>query len=1123
MVQSEMLDLCSSGERSGFRLSRFEVYNWGTFHNHVWSLELGGENALLTGDIGSGKSTFVDAITTLLVPPQKIVYNKAAGADSKERNLKSYVFGHYKSERGESGVSVRPVALRDQHCYSAILGRFYNRDLDRTVTLAQVFWIKDVQEQPGRLYVTADLPLSIAEHFAGFGSDIKELRKRLRGMTDVELCDSFPPYGAAYRRRFGIDNEQAVDLLNQTVSMKTVDNLTDFVRRHMLEAFPVESRITALVHHFDDLNRAHEAVLKAKDQITRLTPLIADCDALATLSAEVESLRASRGMLRAWFAFLKRALLEERTARLETELAALATRIESLVETLKTRLLERDDLKKAIAENGGDRIERIKVEISERQKEKDDRARRAESYNVLARTAGLAAALDEETFLANQRAVSSEKQAAENRQAEKQNAITERMVEFRQLAEQEQELKSEIQSLRQRRSNIPKRMLDLREELCRATGLAEEMLPFAGELLQVRPEEHDWEGAMERLLHQFGLSLLVPDAHYAALAQWVDRTHLGGRLVYYRTRGQQAAEHLDVPRASLVHKIAIKPDSTFYGWVDAEIRRRFNYICCDSLEMFRRERQAITRAGQIKGSGERHEKDDRYRIDDRSRFVLGWSNDAKIAALETQANQLGARLQKSSARIAALQTEHKALQDRLGILHQLSASQSFRDLDWKPLMVEIERLEAERRELEQGSDILRTLERQLADLERLLGESEQKLRKYREKNTLAGQKLEDDRAKLAECEGLLAATPEDAKAEEFPRLEAMRCEAIGEQTLTIESCDNRERDVRDWLQARIDAEDKKIARLTEQIVKAMQCYRSEYPLETQEADASIQAADEYRAMLKQLASDDLPRFEARFKELLNENTIREVANFQSQLYRERETIRERIERINKSLHEIDYNAGRYIVLEAEPNADAEIRDFQQDLRACTEGALTGSYDEEYSETKFLHVKRIIERFRGREGSAQLDKLWKEKVADVRQWFTFSASERWREDDREFEHYTDSGGKSGGQKEKLAYTVLAASLAYQFGLEWGMNRLRSFRFVVIDEAFGRGSDESARYGLELFKRLNLQLLIVTPLQKIHIIERFVASVGFVHNHEGRQSMLRNLTIEEYRAEREARSA
>jgi uncharacterized protein YPO0396 len=145
------------------------------------------------------------------------------------------------------------------------------------------------------------------------------------------------------------------------------------------------------------------------------------------------------------------------------------------------------------------------------------------------------------------------------------------------------------------------------------------------------------------------------------------------------------------------------------------------------------------------------------------------------------------------------------------------------------------------------------------------------------------------------------------------------------------------------------------------------------------------------------------------------------------------------------------------------------------------------------------------------------------VTDIRDWFTFSASERWREDDREHEHYTDSGGKSGGQKEKLAYTVLAASLAYQFGLDASRQNARTFRFVVIDEAFGRGSDESADYGLKLFQRLGLQLLVVTPLQKIHIIEPYIASVGFVHNEDGRLSMLRNLSIEEYRAERVARWA
>ncbi|MGM0517675.1 MAG: ATP-binding protein, partial [Pseudomonadota bacterium] len=78
-MQAPMLDFAASDEQAGFRLHGFEVLNWGTFDRRVWRLEPGGENVLVTGDIGSGKSTLVDAITTLLVPAQRITYNKAAG------------------------------------------------------------------------------------------------------------------------------------------------------------------------------------------------------------------------------------------------------------------------------------------------------------------------------------------------------------------------------------------------------------------------------------------------------------------------------------------------------------------------------------------------------------------------------------------------------------------------------------------------------------------------------------------------------------------------------------------------------------------------------------------------------------------------------------------------------------------------------------------------------------------------------------------------------------------------------------------------------------------------------------------------------------------------------------
>jgi len=135
---------------------------------------------------------------------------------------------------------------------------------------------------------------------------------------------------------------------------------------------------------------------------------------------------------------------------------------------------------------------------------------------------------------------------------------------------------------------------------------------------------------------------------------------------------------------------------------------------------------------------------------------------------------------------------------------------------------------------------------------------------------------------------------------------------------------------------------------------------------------------------------------------------------------------------------------------------------------------------------------------------------------VRNWFDFNASEKYLADNIEKEFYSGSSGKSGGQKEKLAYTIIASALAYQFGLKIGEPKSKSFRFAVIDEAFGKGSDSSAEYGLELFKKLNLQLLIVTPLQKIHVIENYINYVHFVSNTEGNNSELQNMTVEEYKA-------
>jgi uncharacterized protein YPO0396 len=165
----------------------------------------------------------------------QVVIDKAAGADSKERSLRSYVLGHYKSERHELSGTAKPVALRDHNTYSVVLAAFHNAGYDQTVTLALVFWMKELQGQPARFFVATNRALTIAADFAHFGPDIAGLRKRLRG-AGAKVFDSFPPYGAWFRRRFGLNEEldrqgAQVTRLAEQAEAQRADNGGDRIER----------------------------------------------------------------------------------------------------------------------------------------------------------------------------------------------------------------------------------------------------------------------------------------------------------------------------------------------------------------------------------------------------------------------------------------------------------------------------------------------------------------------------------------------------------------------------------------------------------------------------------------------------------------------------------------------------------------------------------------------------------------------------------------------------------------------------------------------------------------------------------------------------------------------------
>ncbi len=1104
---SNELDLAEG--RSGFRLDAVELYNWGTFGRAVWSFPFGGEDALVTGDIGSGKSTWVDAISTLLVPPQRITYNKAAGADRRERTDKSYVLGEYRNSRDEGAAYSKPVNLRDESCYSVILAVFVDVRSSRLLSLAQVRWLKSGEVQ--RVYATSGRRLSVLGDFKDFDGDGAALRKRLRSSPSTEAFDSFSDYSTAFRSSMGI-TEKALDLFNQTVSMKTIGDLDDFIRDHMLEPTGAFGKIDEMLKNFDNLRAAHDSVESSRRQRDALAPVHSEGREHATLAASMEDIRSMSQALPYYVLGQSVPLLEREAGRLALELDSTKAAIDGLAASLSERREDQSRLRSAIDNSeAGRRIVELEDQMERAGEERDRRRAQAAKYREPVERLGSTLPRDAAAFVAFRTTTLASLPGIDEERGRLDETRDARVVARVERNERLRGIDTELESLRQRTTSIPTQQSNIRRALAKAVGADEVELPFAGELIRVAEAERKWEGAAERILRPFALSVLVPERLYRAVSEYARSTRLDGKLVYFRVP-DSAGQAPRLSERSLARSLEVKPDAPFRPWIEAEIARRADYARCSSMEDFYREPDAVTAEGLVKAGRIRHEKDDRYSVADPRNFVLGWSNAEKIALLEHDRADAVLELDEAVSALAAADRAIAAAEARKTDIVEVLRFESFDDIDVDAAAARYRDLRSEREALERSSDQLAGLKAALdtavAEITRLQTESD----RLRDQAGGIRSRKEAREAELASARANLAALDGEDLAPWFIKLDSF----TSGSALSLDEAAAWQTAVRQRLDTRSSTLARKDSDLRSSLLKRMHDFLAAFPERSAELAAGIDFLPDYDSLLERIERDDLPSFESRFRALLRESTLRDIALFQTDLENDAHTIRSAIETINTSLERIEYNPGTFISLAAERCEDQDVREFRSEMRRCLENTV-GEADL-YSEEKFIRVKNLLARFAG---SDTTDRAWTEHVTDARSWFTFTASERWKEDGAEKEFYSSSSGKSGGQKEKLAYTILASALAYQYG-RGRRSAPGGFRLVVIDEAFGRGSEESTRYGLRLFSSLDLQLILVTPLQKIGVIEGSVATIHFIANPGGAASEVRSLGIRDYEEEKAARA-
>lgn len=1131
-----MLSLFStSSDKAGFRLQYMEVYNWGTFDEKVFRINPQGNNSLLTGANASGKSTYIDALLTLMVPTKRDrFYNQSSGVEKKgDRTEETYVLGHYGNIQEEGKTSTSTQKLRNTSTYSVILAHFKNTD-EKKITLFQVRWFSNNELR--RQFGIAHVPLEIEKDFSEFdgkGNWKKRLDKLYNSnmsKRQIEFMDGPTAYAERMSNLFGMRSINALSLFNQVVGVKVLEDLDEFVRTNMLEEYTEngknsEEAFIELKESFLTLMDAKTNIEKAKEQIKQLTPINDLANKLNKIQENLKELGQSKETAVYWFAKKGVDLGEKELEKSKAELQKLNDELIKLREKETDLKSQETDLTVQIkSDEVGNQIEKLKTEISRLEKSKTLRSGKLEEYNSIAQKINLSTNPSEETFVYNREIAKQLKQSTQQNiddESESLRALKNREDE---LTESTNELVNTIQTLQKNKNNIAGRVADIREEIIANIGATKEEIPFIGELIKVKEDELVWESSIEKVLHNFALRLIVPPKYYSKVNQYVNNNDLRGRIRYDKYEQQdylKCMRQKDINENSLVNKIEIKPNTQYDEWIENYLEAQFNFTCVDNLSEFERHSEmAITQNGLIKFRKGKHEKDDRPHISRKENYVLGWDNKDKIAALKKELSNLQNQQTENKRAIISKNSEITNLGTFKDECHNLfSKFDKYDDIDWQSYARDIQEKTGQKEDLEKTNDRVKKLQEHLKNVQEKLKQvseveianKSRDIYKAEEKQNDIEKSIQENKVIFESLGNIDTSAFESQNPNllniEYVNFEASRKNFQDENSREIAELNIQKQQCEREVSIKINA----FKQPSEIITNKFKDWRSD--VNALPESTHLEFISEYQKFLERLKKDNLPKFEKKFNDYLQETITNKVGDFRMFFENWSDTIKENIRHLNDSLKAIDFKNSpkTYIQLVAPNKINDEVKEF----RRLLEEAVPNVYQMEKTiDGREYHFNNHIHPF-----IEKLDKEdWRKKVMDVRSWFNYKAEEFYKETDQKFKTYEAMGQLSGGEKAQLTYTILGSAIAYQFGLTKEGLQSNSFRFIAIDEAFKAQDEDKARYLVTLCKQLHLQLLVVTPSDNIHIVENDISFVHYVERKEERHSWLYDMPIKQFQEQK-----
>lgn len=1091
-----------------WRLNRVEVLNWGTFQGHH-GVDVARKGFLLTGHSGSGKSSLVDAIAAVLTPRGKLHFNAAAqdtSARGEDRSLASYIRGAWRRSADEESGEVTSDYLRPGATFSGILLRYGNGlpgAEGKPLLLLKLYHLRrgsNTSADVSELNLLLNEEASLADFIEQLRSGIETRRIKAAWPQALIVTDKHSAFASRFCRALGISGANGVLLLHKTQSAKSLGSLDDLFRSFMLDKPTTFTLAENALSQFAELSEAHRLVVEARNQVKQLGLLeepIAVFEENMALAAEADSLGTALPVFKDGWR-LKLALDAQKTA----EASVHSTHHQALMAADQVGELEKALAlaQRQVDRQGGDALaaQREWIGLAKAQ-ELDIRRRRAELEARLKKINISFPATFEDlgelraTLAQEQAGYAAVKQASDGVIL----AIHEKLAAAR---TRMRALEGELRSLHQRRSNLDDRLIRARALIAQTAGLPVSAFPFAGELLEVRKDFGEWTGAIERVLRPLATVMLVPQTHLAKVREAVDGVHLGTRLVFEAVPQRSEPPRPAGSQRSLVHRVEVA-DSPMAPWLNSMLARSYDYECVDSAAELAAGNQAVTRAGQVKRSATRHEKDDRHRVDDRSQWVLGFDNQEKI-------EHFTGLVQSARAEVLACERELDVRQGEINAAKtRIDALAALQDLQWPD--VDVTAAAALRQHREEGLVQLLAASGDLQAAEDAAAEAHRRV---------AAAKVAEDgcRNEAAEAKAVLRGI-QDVIAEltvstrSAPPTAAHIAQALEQRFYAIRRNITHERidNIAMTVAGQLAAEEKKATAAADRARTAFAEAAGEFSRRWPAKAADLQPVVEDRAgylkVLDDLRSDRLPDFENRFFELLERQSQQNVAQLANEIRRAPAEVRERIAPVNTSLGRSVFDEGRFLKITVKENRTEAGRKFLSDLQTISAGSWV-EQEHGAAEAKFEIMRRMMVRLASSEAA---DVSWRMQCLDTRLHVRFTATEV-DPDGQVVNVYDSSAGLSGGQRQKLVTFCLAAALRYQLADEDA--DLPAYGTVIMDEAFDKADSNFTRMAMDIFTEFGFHMVLATPLKLLQTLEEYIGGMAVVTCRDFQNSRIGSLAME-----------